>query len=80
MVIKRGETTTEAIDLTKVALSTLAGQGVVIDVPAYQDDLLHWLISVGFTRQRPFIRMYYGSNQNPGLPQQVFAISGPELG
>lgn len=74
------ETEQDAIDLVKEVLSTLAGRAVVVDVPTDQCDFLEWLVSSGFMEERPFIRMYYGSNAHPGLPENVYAISGPELG
>ena len=74
------ETEQDALDLIKEILSNLKGQAVVIDVPGVQRNFLKWLVSCGFTKERPFIRMYYGSNAHPGLPEKVFGISGPELG
>lgn len=73
-------TPVDALELTKTALSGLAGQAIVIDVPLIQSTLLGWLTAIGFTRQRPFLRMVYGPNQHPGTPEQIFASSGPELG
>lgn len=35
---------------------------------------------LGFTQQRPFIRMYRGKNSTPGKPQYIYGMSGPELG
>ena len=74
------KTAYNAIELSKAVMNNLAGQAVVIDVPASQHEFLQWLKSSGFIEERPFIRMYYGSNTNPGLPENVFAICGPELG
>lgn len=38
------------------------------------------LVECGFQLQRPFIRMYRGVNTHPGRPENVFGMSGPELG
>jgi len=38
------------------------------------------LESLGFAFQRPFIRMFKGRNDYPGLPEFVYGMSGPELG
>lgn len=74
------KTAHDAVELLKAVMNNLAGQAVVIDVPANQHEFLQWLKSSRFTEERPFIRMYYGSNKNPGMPENVFAICGPELG
>ena len=74
------KTAHDAVELSKAVMNNLTGQAVVIDVPANQHEFLQWLTVSGFTEERPFIRMYYGSNKNPGMPENVFAICGPELG
>jgi GNAT superfamily N-acetyltransferase len=54
----------------------------VLDVPdAAATDLHVWLHAFGFSKQRPFIRMYHGpwTGQQHGS-HQVFAIMGPEFG
>jgi len=66
--------------LVSSALQNLIGHPVVMDVP-YCDPLWsEWLKSVGFTEQRPFIRMYLGSNDFTGIVEKQFAIMGPEFG
>lgn len=39
-----------------------------------------WLERLGFVAERPFVRMFRGSNAWPGMPQRQFAIAGPEFG
>jgi len=74
------DTGQDAIFLTQEVMSTLTGQAVVIDVPTQQHGFMDWIVSLGFSEQRPLIRMYYGSNALPGQPDNVYAICGPELG
>ncbi len=74
------DTGQDAICLTQEVMSTLTGQAVVIDVPTRQLGFMDWIVSVGFSEQRPLIRMYYGNNAHPGQPDNVYAICGPELG
>ena len=74
------ESPKDAFGLAEAALSNLPGQAAVIDVPVYQQYFIEWLQSNGFEIQRELIRMYHGSNSNPGLKENVFAICGPELG
>lgn len=53
---------------------------VFIDIVAPNPFAKLMLHNLGFTEQRPFIRMYRGANSNPGQPQYVYGMSGPELG
>ena len=39
-----------------------------------------WLVSAGFTRQRPFTRMHRGNRPFRERVNQMFAIAGPEFG
>ena len=68
-----------AIDLLDRVFGSL-DSAIYIDVPDRQELLSAWLKSRGFTVQRPFTRMLVGRTDPFDLPQQIFAISGPELG
>ena len=74
------ETPEDARALLCAAFRGLTGRTVVMDVPDAQPELWAWLESLGFVRQRPFIRMFSNSNHSPGIPAKQFAIAGPELG
>jgi GNAT superfamily N-acetyltransferase len=52
----------------------------LLDAAEHNPEWLEWLTAAGFAAERPFIRMYRGSNPFPGIPERVFAIAGPELG
>jgi ribosomal protein S18 acetylase RimI-like enzyme len=72
-------------ELTARALATagmgrLHGRPLMIDAPRHTLEWNGWLESRGFREERPFIRMYRGTNSHAGLPGLVFAIAGPELG
>ncbi len=69
-----------AKSLLACALQGTGEQPVMLDVPQAGSAWGHWLESLGFREQRPFIRMYCGSNHHPGRSSMVFAIAGPELG
>jgi GNAT superfamily N-acetyltransferase len=56
------------------------GRSFILDASRHDLGWRSWLESVGFKEQRPFIRMFYGANPHPGLPEKQFAILGPELG
>jgi hypothetical protein len=71
---------TEAQILITNALNKLKNQAVVVDVPGNQEDLVNWLNSIGFTKQRHFVRMYKNTNPFPGSIDQQFLICGPEFG
>ncbi len=55
-------------------------KSVFIDIVAPNPHSKEMLLHLGFREQRPFIRMYHGTNQNPGQPHHVYGMSGPELG
>lgn len=69
-----------ARELVAAALIACIGEPVIIDVMHHEPEWLSWLGSIGFTEQRPFTRMYKGTNQYPGIPEKQFAIAGPEFG
>ena len=70
----------DAKALLRMAFRGLAGRAVVMDVPDSKPELQAWLETIGFARQRPFMRMVRKSNGSPGMPNLQFAIVGPELG
>lgn len=53
---------------------------VTIDAADAAVGFTHWLAASGFTRERPFTRMYRGRSEPLGQPDRVVAIAGPELG
>ncbi|MEO6001480.1 MAG: GNAT family N-acetyltransferase [Chitinophagaceae bacterium] len=65
--------------LTK-ALNHLTDQPVVVDVPYDKIELISWLNTIGFTKQRHFTRMYKKENPLPGIPGEQYLICGPEFG
>lgn len=70
----------EAKQLIATALAQLRGQPVVIDVLENKKELISWLNTLGFTKQRHFIRMYQHHNPFPGIPERQHLICGPEFG
>jgi hypothetical protein len=62
------------------ALKKLTNQPVVVDIRCDKEDLLDWLGSIGFVKQRHFIRMYKKENPFPGLTGKQYLICGPEFG
>jgi creatinine amidohydrolase/Fe(II)-dependent formamide hydrolase-like protein/GNAT superfamily N-acetyltransferase len=62
------------------ALHQLRGRPAVIDVPDCHEHMLGLLAQHGFSKERPFTRMFKGPNATPGSPELVFASAGPELG
>ena len=70
----------QAIQLVSAALHCCLQHPVIIDSAHHSPAWMAWLSSIGFVEQRPFIRMYKGTNDWPGLPEKQFAILGPEFG
>jgi ribosomal protein S18 acetylase RimI-like enzyme len=66
--------------LLEKALELLQNQTIALDVLEDKDDLIKWLESIGFVKQRHFVRMYLGRNPYPGIVKNQFLISGPEFG
>ncbi len=71
---------TTAQQLVSACLREQTGKSFILDAAQHDAAWLRWLGAIGFTEQRPFIRMYRGSNRYPGLPENQFAILGPEFG
>ena len=74
------ENTGDAKVLITKALQDLVHQPIVVDVLNDQVELITWLQSIGFLKQREFIRMYKDENLFPGDIKKQFLICGPEFG
>lgn len=72
--------TSTAMSLISETLIPLKDQSVALDVPEDKEELISWLESVGFIKQRHFVRMYLKSNRFKGLTEKQYLISGPEFG
>ncbi len=57
-----------------------ANSSIFLDVPCPNEDGIKLMEQYGFTVQRGFYRMYLGGNPFPGIPQEIYATSGPEKG
>lgn len=73
-------TTADAKSLIVKSLSQLEGQPVVVDILEDKTELMDWLGTLGFVKQRHFIRMYRNTNPYPGIPGNHYLIAGPEFG
>lgn len=73
------ENVSSAINLASAAIINASGP-VILDIPHHTPEWNNWISSIGFTEQRPFIRMFKGTNRYAGIPKKQFAILGPELG
>lgn len=74
------ETIDDAKILISKALKDLGDQPVAVDVLNDKNELINWLQSIGFTKQREFVRMYKNENCFAGIINKYYLISGPELG
>jgi predicted GNAT family N-acyltransferase len=66
--------------LISKALKNLIDQPVAMDVLSDKEELMHWLNSIGFIKQRDFVRMYRKENPLPGMTEKNYLICGPEFG
>lgn len=69
-----------ARQLVAACLGEQSGKKFILDAACHDAEWLRGLQSIGFHEQRPFIRMYRGEGEVPGLPEKQFAILGPEFG
>lgn len=69
-----------AFSLLCHAMTECKGKPIIVDIPDDQKIYREAVEDIGFTIQRPFIRMYLGKHPNPGRPEHQFAIAGPEIG
>ncbi|MGC3947116.1 MAG: GNAT family N-acetyltransferase [Chryseolinea sp.] len=72
--------TNVAKELLSTALKYVGGMPVILDVPHHHKAWKDWLEAVGFSELRSFMRMYRGNNSYPGIPENQYAILGPEFG
>jgi GNAT superfamily N-acetyltransferase len=68
-----------ARDLVSACLVEQNGQPFAIDAPRLDAEWVAWLASVGFTEERPFVRMFRRDKKHPGIPPKQYAIGGPEF-
>lgn len=76
-VIGRDEA--EAIESIEALIKQLSGT-VFIDLLDDCASIAQRLVQLGFTKQRPFLRMQKGSHQFQPTQYQTLAIAGPEFG
>jgi GNAT superfamily N-acetyltransferase len=69
-----------ARSLLSICMERNPGGGFSLDAPRRNGAWLQWMASLGLAEERPFLRMFRGSNAWPGEPERVFAIAGPEFG
>lgn len=70
----------DAKSLIAPALKKLKDKPVAMDVLTDKKDLITWLSSIGFIKQREFVRMYKKENPFPGKNENQYLICGPEFG
>ena len=66
--------------LLDACLTANPDRRVFIDVPDERRVFREKLAMLGFSIERPFLRMHRGPLAAPGQPSQVYAITGPEFG
>lgn len=66
--------------LTRSVLKELPNQPIFWDIPDANTCAVELAQRLGFTPQRPLIRMFLGENKWPGDPQRIFGLAGPEIG
>lgn len=69
-----------ARQLVQACLSRRSGARFFLDAPREPAAWTGALADIGFVEQRPFTRMYRGEAREPGRPEWVFAVTGPEFG
>ena len=72
--------TTDAEILIASSLKNLINKAVAIDVLYDKENLINWLSTIGFRKQRHFVRMYKNQNHYRGIIDKQYLICGPEFG
>jgi GNAT superfamily N-acetyltransferase len=62
------------------SIKSLNDKSIAIDILEDKAELISWLESIGFVKQRHFVRMYLKANPYPGNVKNQYLISGPEFG
>jgi GNAT superfamily N-acetyltransferase len=73
-------TEADARSLVRAVAQSFGDRPLGIDSPVRHGSFRAWLESGGFVFQRPLTRMARGPNRWPGLPDQQWAVLGPEVG
>ncbi len=69
----------DALSLLKHSLHTLSNRAVLVDIPLSHEKVVAFVESVGFRKEREFMRMWKG----PSIPVDMscyFVTTGPEFG
>jgi GNAT superfamily N-acetyltransferase len=66
--------------LFNAVFNTLREEPLLVDVLADQREFKEWLLFKKFKHERSFTRMYLKTNDYSGKKENLFLISGPELG
>jgi ribosomal protein S18 acetylase RimI-like enzyme len=74
------QSTADAITLISMALESLSKKDIALDVHNDKTEMISWLESIGFNRQRQFARMYLNKNPFRGKVENQYLIIGPEFG
>lgn len=69
----------EAKILLNKVFQNLSGKPILVDILKQQNELVDWLVSIGFVEQRSFMRMYLKNNSSADRLENQFLIAGPEL-
>ncbi len=64
--------------LISAAMKNLVTKPIVMDILEDKTHLLQWLDSMGFKKERSFIRMYYKTDTESEVTKKYFASCGPE--
>ncbi len=66
--------------LAIMALKSVKNKPAAADILEDKEDMIAWLESIGFVKQRHFVRMHLKRNPYPGKTGNQYLISGPEFG
>lgn len=68
------------LGLMRALLARARGSPVYCNIPDQNQRALDFIQQVGFTKQRPFVRMFLGDNPSPGTPLDLYSIAEPAIG
>ena len=71
---------TTGIRVIKQLVRAASGSTLYWDIPDAQSEVISLAESLGFRRQRPYLRMHLGENIAPGRPSLQLGIADPAIG
>lgn len=68
------------VTLIRTLVHQVKGHPVFWDIPDANQAAVSLVKELGFTPQRPLLRMFIGNNEHPGNQERYYALADPSIG